>query len=138
MARPSHRFAAAARSATRASWRSRAQTRLRAWALTQPQRSGNLFARGAAVRRRPTNRAYFYAFFKTLDGNLRAYVRAGGPAYVAGLRSDDVIETIDGTAWWQYGTYPSQQKPYDGKPHSLGVLRGTQSLDIRLGAPFTA
>jgi H+/gluconate symporter-like permease len=111
--------------------------RLRGWALTQPQRSANLFGRGAAVA--ATDKpSYFYAFFKTPDGNLRAYVRAGGPAYVAGLRSNDVIETIDGTAWWQFGTYPSEQKPYDGKPHSLGVLRGTQSLDIRLGAPFTA
>ena len=92
--------------------------RLRGWALTQPQRSANLFGRGAAVAAtdKPT---YFYAFFKTPDGNLRAYVRAGGPAYVAGLRSNDVIETIDGTAWWQFGTYPSEQKPYDGKPHSL-------------------
>lgn len=111
--------------------------RLRAWARAQPVRSANLFQIGVAAQPgdKPT---YFYAFFRTNDGNLRAYVRAGGPAYVAGLRSGDVIETIDGVAWWQYGTYPSERRAYDGKPHALEVLRGSRRVEITLGAPFTA
>jgi hypothetical protein len=111
--------------------------RLGAWARAQPVRSANLFQIGVAAQPgdKPT---YFYAFFRTDDGNLRAYVRAGGPAYVAGLRSGDVIETIDGVAWWQYGTYPSERRAYDGKPHALEVLRGSRRVEITLGAPFTA
>jgi len=111
--------------------------RLRAWALLDPVRSGNLFALGAAVRQgdRP---AYFYAFFRTSDGNLRIYVRAGGPAYAAGLRSGEVVESIDGKAWWLYGTYPAQEMAYDGKPHTFAVLQGGRAVDIALGAPFTA
>jgi hypothetical protein len=112
-------------------------SRLHAWALSDPIRSGNLFATGVAARPgdKPT---YFYALFRTPDGNLRAYVRAGGPAYLAGLRSNDVIETIDGEAWWELGTYPSERRAYDGKPHTFGVQRAGRSLEIRLAAPFTA
>jgi hypothetical protein len=111
--------------------------RLRAWAFAQPIRSANLFSTGVAARPGdgPT---YFYAFFRTDDGNLRAYVRAGGPAYVAGLRSGDVIQSIDGQAWWQYGTYASERFAYDGKPHTFEVLSGGRSLRIALGAPFKA
>src|SRR5580700_5385503 len=110
--------------------------RLRAWALSDPVRSGNLFALGAAVR--PGDRpAYFYSLFRTIDGNLRAYVRAGGPAYAAGLRSGEVVESIDGKAWWLYGTYPAQQLAYDGKPHIFEVLQGGRAVDIALRAPFT-
>ncbi len=109
--------------------------RLRAWASADPVRSANLFALGVALRAgdRPT---YFYTLFKSDDGNLRAYVRAGGPAYAAGLRSGDVVENIDGLAWWQYGTYQAQQRAYDGKPHTLDVLRAGRSLVVRLGVPF--
>ena len=111
--------------------------RLRAWALSDPVRSRNLFARGAAVR--PGDRpAYFYSFFRTIDGNMRVYVRAGGPAYVAGLRSGDVIESIDGKAWWLYGTYPAQELAYDGKPHAFEVLQAGRAVNIALDAPFTA
>jgi len=111
--------------------------RLRAWALSDPVRSRNLFALGAAVR--PGDRpAYFYSFFRTIDGNMRVYVRAGGPAYVAGLRSGDVIESIDGKAWWLYGTYPAQELAYDGKPHAFEVLQGGRAVNIALDAPFTA
>jgi hypothetical protein len=111
--------------------------RLRAWALAEPVRSANLFGIGVAAR--PGDKAtYFYAFFSTPDGNLRAYVRAGGPAYVAGLRSGDVIETIDGLAWWRYGTYQSERRAYDGKPHTFEVLRGGKTVELRLGAPFAA
>jgi hypothetical protein len=111
--------------------------RLRAWALSDPVRSRNLFVLGAAVR--PRDRpAYFYAFFRTTDGNLRIYVRAGGPAYAAGLRSGEVVENIDGKAWWLYGTYPAQEMAYDGKAHTFEVLQGGRAVDIALGAPFTA
>jgi len=111
--------------------------RLRAWALAEPVRSANLFGDGVAAQpgEKPT---YFYAFFKTDDGYLRAYVRAGGPAFAAGLRSGDVIDTIDGQAWWVLGTYPSERIPYDGKPHVFEVQRAGQRFDVRLGAPFVA
>jgi hypothetical protein len=111
-------------------------TRLRAWALADPLRSANLFGTGVSARPgdKPT---YFYAFSRAADGNLRAYVRAGGPAYAAGMRSGDTIETIDGEAWWRYGTYQSERRAYDGKPHAFEILRDGRSLEIRLGAPFT-
>jgi hypothetical protein len=111
--------------------------RLRAWTLSDPMRSANLFRTGVADRPgdKPT---YFYSFFKSDDGNLRAYVRAGGPAYVAGLRSGDIIETIDGLDWWQYGTYQSQRFAYDGKPHAFGIQRAGRSVEVTLGAPFSA
>jgi|HubBroStandDraft_4_1064222.scaffolds.fasta_scaffold00004_172 hypothetical protein len=111
--------------------------RLRAWARSDPARSTNLFNTGVAARAgdKPT---YFYAFFRGADGNLRAYVRAGGPAYVAGLRSGDVIEDIDGLPWWQYGTFVSERLAYDGKPHVFEIVRGNRQIEIRLGAPFTA
>ncbi len=115
----------------------RGVARLRAWTLAEPVRSANLFGVGVAARPgdKPT---YFYSFFRTPDGNLRAYVRAGGPAYVAGLRSGDVIEAIDGEAWWRLGTYLAERRPYDGKPHAFEVLRGGRSVEITLSAPFTA
>jgi S1-C subfamily serine protease len=69
---------------------------------------------------------------------MRVYVRAGGPAYAAGLRSGEVVEKIDGQAWWFYGTYPAQELAYDGKPHTLEVLQGGRAVDIALRAPFTA
>jgi hypothetical protein len=52
------------------------------------------------------------------------------------MRSDDVIETIDGKAWWLYGTYQSERIAYDGKPHSFEVLRGGRPIEIQLGPPF--
>jgi hypothetical protein len=109
--------------------------RLRAWALAQPVRSGNLFARGAAVspNEKPT---YFYSLFRTIDGNMRVYVRAGGPAYAAGLRSGEVIEKIDGRDWWLYGTYPAEQLAYDGKPHAFEVVQSGRNNLVTLGAPF--
>jgi hypothetical protein len=109
--------------------------RVRAWAAADALRSGNLFGHGVAAGPddRPT---YFYAFFTSTDGNLRAYVRAGGPAYAAGLRSGDVIEKIDGLEWWRYGTYQAQQRAYDGRPHVFEIQRGGRSAEIRLGAPF--
>lgn len=111
--------------------------RLAAWAGTDPVRSANLFATGVAARA-GDKPSYFYSFFRSDDGNLRAYVRAGGPAYAAGLRSGDVIEDIDGLPWWQYGTFQSERFAYDGKPHRFDVVRGKQTIVISLGVPFLA
>lgn len=110
-------------------------TRLRAWTAANAVRSRNLFMFGAAVAPgdAPT---YFYSLFRTVDGNMRAYVRAGGPAYVAGMRSDDVIEQIDGKDWWDYGTYQAQLRAYDGKPHAFTLERGTTEYHVQLSAPF--
>jgi hypothetical protein len=111
--------------------------RLQAWTRAQPVRSANLFSLGVASL--PSDKpTYFYAFFKSDDGNLRAYVRAGGPAYAAGMRSGDVIDTIDGQAWWRYGTYQSQRMAYDGRPHAFEVSRAGRSIQITLAAPFSA
>jgi hypothetical protein len=109
--------------------------RLRAWALSDPVRSENLFETGvdAAPDDPPT---YFYSLFKTADGNMRAYVRAGGPAYSAGLRSGDVVNKIDGKYWWDYGTYQAQMRAYDGKPHTFEIVRGGKTMEIDLGRPF--
>ena len=71
---------------------------------------------------------------KTLDGNIRAYVRAGGPAYDAGLRTNDVIDKLDGKFWWEYGTFQTQARAYDGKPHAFDVHRAGDALFIQLGA----
>lgn len=110
-------------------------TRLAAWTHLQPVRSANLFRTGvaAAPSDSPT---YFYTLFKTADGNMRAYVRAGGPAYVAGMRSGDVIDKVDGSYWWEYGTYQTQQRAFDGRPHTFEIERGGKTLDVQLGEPF--
>lgn len=109
--------------------------RLRAWAKTDPVRSANLFGLGAAVA--PLDKPnYFYAMFKTVDGNMRIYARAGGPAFAAGLRSGDVVDKLDGKYWWEYGTYQTQQRAYDGKPHAFEIERGDKVLDLQLSAPF--
>ncbi len=106
--------------------------RLRAWAQSDP-RSAELFARGLATT--PGKPAgYLYALFKTVDGNMRAYVRAGGPAYNAGLRTGDVVMKLDGRFWWEYGTYQTELRAYDGKPHAFEVERGGRTLEITLGA----
>lgn len=111
--------------------------RLRVWAARERVRSANLFSSGVAAEPDdpPT---YFYALFKTVDGNMRAYVRAGGPAYEAGLRSGDVVDKLDGRFWWEYGTYQTQQRAYDGKPHAFEIERAGKTLDVWLGEPFRA
>jgi hypothetical protein len=131
-----HGIESQAPSAGIAQLRARADVRsLRDWAATEKVRSANLFSLGVAVAPGdpPT---YFYALFKTVDGNMRVYARAGGPAYAAGLRSGDVVETLDGRPWWEYGTYQTQQRAYDGKPHAFEIERGGKTIDVRLGAPF--
>jgi hypothetical protein len=110
-------------------------SRLIEWARSQPARSGNLFRLGAAVvsSDRPN---YFYALFRTPDGNMRLFVRAGGPAWVEGLRSNDVVMEVDGRQWWYYGTYPTEQFAYDGKPHSFSVVRNGSTASVALTSPF--
>lgn len=82
--------------------------------------------------------SYYYTLYKTADGNMRAYVRAGGPAYAAGMRTNDIVNKLDGLEWWQYGTYQTQARAYDGKPHSFVLDRNGTTLTVQLGAPFPA
>ena len=110
--------------------------RLHVWMTTEPVKAETLFSRGLAYEPKSGKPTYFYTLFKTSDGNLRAYVRPGGPAYDSGLRTNDIVEKIDGRWWWEYGTYPSERLPYDGKPHTFEVKRGNQSLHLQLGAAF--
>ena len=111
--------------------------RLRIWAQAHPVESGHLFERGLAYRPddAPT---FYYTLFKTVDGKMRAFVRAGGPAYDAGMRTNDVVDKLDGQFWWMYGTYQTQTRAFDGKPHSFEVERGGKTLDLQLGTPFIA
>lgn len=105
------------------------------WARTHPSHAQNLWTRGLnfAPGDPPT---YLYSLFKTVDGNMRAYVRAGGPAYAAGLRTNDIIEKLDGKYWWDYGTYQTQARAYDGLPHTYDIHRGNAKLLVQLGQPF--
>jgi Mg2+/citrate symporter len=111
--------------------------RLHEWARDNPQRWQHFVLQGLAYAPGdpPT---YYYALYKTVDGNMRAYVRSGGPAYDAGMRTDDIVNKVDGKFWWEYGTYQTQARAYDGKPHSFELQRGSQTLEIQLGAPFTS
>jgi hypothetical protein len=112
-----------------------ALARMQRWIVQQPALSRALFERGLAYLP-SSGPTYFYALVKTNDGNVRACVRPGGPAYAADLRTDDVVEKIDGRYWWEYGTYQTQQKAFDGKPHVFVVKRGTAELTVTLGAPY--
>ncbi|HET9391933.1 MAG TPA: hypothetical protein VFO29_00230 [Candidatus Rubrimentiphilum sp.] len=110
--------------------------RLLEWARANPQRWENLQQQGLAYA--PGDPAsYYYALYKTVDGNMRAYVRAGGPAYAAGMRTNDIVDKLDGLDWWMYGTYQTQARAYDGKPHSFQLERGGAIIAVQLGAPFT-
>ena len=109
--------------------------RMRTWTVDHPERARNLFAFGLAFDPGDDAPTYYYSLFKTDDGQMRAYVRPGGPAYVAGLRTNDVVEKLDGKFWWEYGTFQTQARAYDGKPHSFLVLRGKVERTIALGAP---
>jgi S1-C subfamily serine protease len=110
--------------------------RLHEWAGRFPQRWAHLMAQGLAYQAGDPP-AYYYALFKTVDGNMRAYVRAGGPAYAAGMRTNDVIEKLDGLYWWEYGTFQTQARAYDGRPHRFEIQREGQTLQVQLGEAFT-
>jgi len=108
--------------------------RMRAWAAGDPRASA-LFASGVASAPGDPP-SYFYTLFKTVDGNMRTYVRAGGPAFEDGLRTGDVVMKLDGRFWWEYGTFQTQLRAYDGRPHSFEVQRGAQTIEIQLTTPF--
>ncbi len=110
-------------------------SRMLEWTRAQPARSRNLFRAGAAVLPNDPP-AYFYSLFRTPDGNMRLYVRAGGPAWVAGLRSSDVVLDVDGRQWWNYGTFATEQFAYDRKPHEFTIVRGGKTTNVALTAPF--
>ena len=111
--------------------------RLNTWMHMRPAFSSALLRSGLAYDPATKKPTYFYTLFKTDDGNMRAFVRPGGPAYVAGLRTNDVVEKLDGKYWWEYGTYQTEQRAYDGRPHVFEVMRGTSRIIVRLGAPYS-
>ncbi|MBV8726214.1 MAG: hypothetical protein JO233_00395, partial [Candidatus Eremiobacteraeota bacterium] len=113
-----------------------AATRLRTWIASHPALAQNLLAKGLAYDPAHPQPTYFYSLYKTVDGYMRAYVRPGGPAYAAGMRSGDIVDKLDGRFWWEYGTYQTQLRAYDGKPHSFDITRGAQSYHVQLGQPF--
>jgi H+/gluconate symporter-like permease len=110
--------------------------RLREWVSAHPERASHLFHDGLAYAAGdpPT---FYYALFKTIDGYMRTFVRAGGPAYAAGMRTNDIVDKLDGKFWWEYGTYQTQLRAYDGKPHSFEVERGKAIIDLQLGTPYS-
>ncbi len=110
--------------------------RVRLWMLDHPRLAQSLFERGLAYDP-ATGPTYFYTLFKTNDGQMRAFVRPGGPAYVAGLRTNDVVDKLDGKFWWEYGTFQTQARAYDGKPHVFEVTRNGRTLTVSLGSPYT-
>ena len=112
--------------------------RLRLWMHDRPALAANVFGRGLAYDP-ATGPTYFYTLFKPSDGYMRALVRPGGPAYVAGLRTGDVIDKLDGRYWWEYGTYQTEQRAYDGRPHTYEIERGGIGgplVRVVLGEPF--
>ncbi len=128
-------FAQGPGSADIAALASQGVSRLQRWAQTHAAASGNLFSKGLAYEpgQPPT---YYYSLFKTIDGNMRTFVRAGGPAYASGMRTNDVVDKLDGLFWWEYGTYQTQLRAYDGKPHSFEIERAGKTLDLQLGDAF--
>ncbi|HTW84604.1 MAG TPA: PDZ domain-containing protein [Candidatus Sulfotelmatobacter sp.] len=113
--------------------------RLRTWMREQPAYAAEVLQHGLAFDPAKPAPTYFYVLFKPSDGYLRALVRPGGPAYRAGLRTGDVVDKIDGKFWWEYGTYQSELRAYDGKPHTFDVERGRvggPAGHVALGEPF--
>ena len=114
--------------------------RVRVWSREHPALAAEVFERGLAFDPSAPKPTYFYVLFKPVDGYMRALVRPGGPAYAAGLRTGDVIDKLDGRFWWEYGTYQTQLRAFDGMPHDFDVERGKVGGPpghVRLGAPFT-
>lgn len=111
--------------------------RLRVWMHEHAALAMNVFNAGIAFDPADPHPTYFFTLYKTNDGIMHALVRTGGPAWIAGLRSGDVVDKIDGKFWWEYGTYQSQLRAYDGRPHTFDVERGTQrDIHVALGEPY--
>jgi hypothetical protein len=111
--------------------------RVRVWMRDHPELAANVFGHGIAFDPSDPQPTYFFTLFKTNDGIMRALVRAGGPAWSAGLRTGDVVDKVDGRYWWEYGTYQTQLRAYDGKPHTFDVTRGKQhDIHVALGEPY--
>lgn len=113
-----------------------AASRLRIWIVQHPVVARNLLGKGLAYDPAHAHPTFFYSLYKTVDGYMRAYVRPGGPAYAAGMRSGDIVDKLDGKYWWEYGTYQTQLRAYDGLPHAFDVTRGGQSYHIVLTESF--
>ena len=112
--------------------------RIRLWMNEHPDFAANVLERGIAYDPSEPAPTYFYALFKTSDGYMRVLARPGGPAWDAGLRTGDIVDKVDGRYWWEYGTYQTQLRAYDGKPHAFDVTRGDRhDIHVVLGAPFT-
>jgi hypothetical protein len=111
--------------------------RLHEWTRENGERWTHLRSQGLAYAAGdpPT---YYYSLYKTVDGNMRTYVRAGGPAFAAGMRTNDIVDKLDGKFWWEYGTYQTQARAYDGKPHTFELHRGDSTVDVQLGEPFSS
>jgi hypothetical protein len=113
--------------------------RVRVWAHEHPRLAAEVFERGLAFDPGDPKPTFFYLLFKPNDGYMRALVRPGGPAWEAGLRTGDVVDKVDGRFWWEYGTYQTQLRAYDGLPHAFDVQRGRVGgppVHVQLGAPF--
>jgi hypothetical protein len=114
--------------------------RVRVWSREHPALAAEVFERGLSFDPATARPTYFYVLFKPADGYMRALVRPGGPAYAAGLRTGDVVDKLDGRFWWEYGTYQTQLRAYDGKPHTFDVERGKVGgppAHVELAEPFT-
>jgi hypothetical protein len=111
--------------------------RVRVWMHFHSELASNVFGHGIAFDPAAPAPTYFFTLFKTNDGYMRALVRPGGPAWLAGLRTGDIIDKVDGRFWWEYGTYQTQLRAYDGKPHTFEVTRGTtHGINVALGAAY--
>ncbi|MEA2719091.1 MAG: hypothetical protein QOJ39_955, partial [Candidatus Eremiobacteraeota bacterium] len=114
--------------------------RLRVWSREHPALAAEVFERGLAFDPADPRPTFFYVLFKPADGYMRAIVRPGGPAYAAGLRTGDVIDKLDGRFWWEYGTYQTQLRAYDGKPHDFDIERGKVGgppAHVQLSNPYS-
>lgn len=115
-----------------------ALVRLRTWMHERPAPADALFSRGLAFDERSAPQTFFYTLFKTNDGQMRAFVRPGGPAWAAGMRTNDIVVKLDGKFWWEYGTFQTQRRAYDGLPHTFLVTTGVNGPErtVTLGLPY--
>ncbi len=114
-----------------------ALVRVRLWRADHPAYAANVFEHGIAYDPATAAPTYFYTLFKTSDGYMRALARPGGPAWDAGMRTGDIVDKVDGRYWWEYGTYQTQLRAYDGKPHTFELTRaGRHGIPVALGAPY--